>query len=82
MRCHGQHIHLSIQRSCGNGIDFRLDTDHGFAETVQLILIFALSRFDHNRSSNWEAQRRRMETIIDQSLGHILGTNTYAFVIP
>ncbi len=48
------------------------DRDHRIAEPVNLGEVLALGRLDHQRPGNRERHRRRVETVVDESLGHIL----------
>ncbi len=47
------------------------DRDHRIAEPVDLGQVLALGRLDHQRPGNRERHRRRVETVVDESLGHV-----------
>jgi hypothetical protein len=44
-------------------------------EAVELGQRFALGRLDHQRARYREAQRRRVEAVVDQALGHVFGAD-------
>ena len=52
-------------------LDLCMNRDQRLAVPVQFVPRFAFSRFDHERSGNWERDRRSMEPVIHQSLRHI-----------
>ena len=49
------------------------DTLHHSDEVVERVLAFGLGGFDHQClvEEQWEIDRRRMETIVEQALGNI-----------
>ena len=54
-------------------LDFAVDGNHRVAETVQLGLVFALGRLDHQRAGHGPRERWRVEAVIHQALRHVLG---------
>src|SRR5205085_7486122 len=56
--------------------DLFVNADKRFTETIQFSLILAFCRLYHDRPRNREAQCRRMETIIHQTLGYVFGFDT------
>ena len=55
--------------------DLGADRDHRVAEAIELGERLALGRLDHQRAGNREAQRRRVEAVVDQALGDVLGAD-------
>ena len=58
------------------GADLRqlgVDRDHRLAEAVELGFRFAFGRLDHQRVGDRERNGRRMETVIGEALGDVLG---------
>jgi hypothetical protein len=49
------------------------DLDHRLTEAVQLGQRLALGRLDHQRAGHGERQRRRVEAVVHQPLGDVLG---------
>ena len=56
------------------------DLLHGVDELVELFFRLALGRLDHQRAGNnqREADRVRMETVVDQPLGDVAGLDALA----
>ena len=52
--------------------DLRADGDDRLAEAVQLALVLALGRLDHQGVRHREGHGRGMETVIDEALGDIV----------
>ena len=55
--------------------DLGADRDHRVAEAVELVERLALGRLDHQRAGDREAQRRRVEAVVDQALGDVFGAD-------
>ncbi len=53
--------------------DFRADRDHRLHEAVQLGLRLRFGRFDHQRAGHRERHGRRVQPVVHQPLGHVLG---------
>ena len=53
--------------------DLVADRDHRVDEAVELGFDFALGRLDHQRAGDRKAHRRRVEAVVDQALGDVLG---------
>ncbi len=70
-----ERIVLAIQTAVFDRADFVADLDHRVDEAIEFVLRLAFGRFDHQRAGDRETQRRRMETEIDQPLGHVFGTD-------
>ena len=52
-------------------LDLLADRDHRVAEPIQFSLRFALGRLDHQRARHRERDRRRVESVVHQPLGHV-----------
>ncbi len=59
------------------GLDFLGDRDHRVDEQIEFALAFGLGRLDHQRAvhDQREADRVRMEAVIDQALGDVAGAH-------
>ena len=53
--------------------DLAADGDHGVDETVDLGQGFALGGLYHQRVDHRKGEGGRMETVVHQALGHVLG---------
>ena len=67
-----QHIVAAVHFPGFDGVDLGVNGDQGVTEAVQLGLGFAFGGLDHHCARNGPGNRWRMETVIHQSLGHIL----------
>ena len=67
-----EHIVVAVGVAVLDRRDFGPDRDHRLAETVELALGLAFRRFDHQRIGDRERHGRRVETVIDQPLGHVV----------
>ena len=54
-----------------------MDGDHRVAETIQLGLVFAFGRFDHQGAGHGPGERRRVKAVIHQPLRHVLGGHAF-----
>ena len=53
--------------------DLVADRDHRVAEPVELGEVLRLGRLDHQRARHRERHRRRVEAVVDQPLGDVVG---------
>jgi hypothetical protein len=56
----------------GDLLDLGADGDHRVDEAVELALVLALGRLDHQRAGDREAHRRGVEAEVDQPLGDVV----------
>ena len=76
MRCVDQWVVVRWPFAGSDSVGFALDADHRFDKSVDLGKVLALCRLDHERSRNRERHRRRVETVVNQSLGDIVNRYT------
>ena len=67
-----ERIVLTRQLTALHLRDLRANAEHRLAEAVQLRLVFAFRRLDHQRAGDREADGRRMEAVVHQALGDVL----------
>ena len=58
--------------------DLGADGDHGVAEAVEFGPRFAFRRLHHQRAGHREAERGRVEAVVDQALGDVFGADAAA----
>ena len=62
--------------------DLGADRDHRGDEAVELDERLALGGLDHQRAGHRKAQRRRVEAVVDEPLGDVLGADAGAVLQP
>ena len=71
-----QRVVVAVDPALLYRADLRADRDHCLDEAVELDLGLALGRLDHQRAGHRERERRRVETVVHQTLGNILGADS------
>ena len=77
-----EHVVLAVRLAGGDRVDFAADRNHRVAETVELVLRFALRRLDHHCARDWPGNGRRMKAVIHQTLGHVFDLDSGALTGP
>ena len=62
--------------------DLGPDGNHRVAETIELVLRFALRRLDHDRAGNRPGNGRRVKAVIHQTLGDVFHFDARALARP
>ena len=75
-----QDVVLAVALAALDLGDFLADRDHGVDEAVQLGLAFRFGRLDHQRAGHREAHGGRVEAVVHQALGDVLGADAAGFL--